>query len=129
MIIQSVNKEKMFSRKLKKNVLFYLCFCLLMFVYMTGVLGPSDQYEDTIETDPANQPTKTILYWTEWWNNPTWFFGSGMDVFSHCPISNCMITDNRSEINIHNFDAVIFHSWNLFTTDFKFPEERSSHQR
>ena len=80
-------------------------------------------------TKKVNQPPKTILYWTQWWNNPNWFFGTGNDVFSHCPVSNCLITDNSSMTNIQDFDAVLFHSWNLFTTGFQFPQHRSALQR
>ena len=77
----------------------------------------------------TSQSQKTILYWTPWWNNSTWYFGDGSDVFSNCPVSNCFITDNRSFSKTQDFDAVLFHSWNLFETDLNFPEIRSTKQR
>ena len=78
-----------------------------------------------------NTRTKSILYWTPWWlrNSKDWFFGVGKDVFRDCPISDCIITDQRREWDVHKFDAVIFHSWHLFKSDMNFPQTRSRHQR
>ena len=127
----------------KRNI---LVFCVLSSVYfgMWALIGQNERLDESKErTVGANSSivenskkssesvTKSILYWTPWWldNSRDWFFGSGKEVFRHCPVNNCIVTDKRSDRDIHKFDAVIFHSWHLFKTAMQFPEKRSKHQR
>ena len=48
----------------------------------------------------ALRPPKTILLGTPWWFNSSWFFPSGSAAFSSCPVSNCYMTDNKSQADI-----------------------------
>ena len=128
--------------RFKRNL---LLVCLLFGLYL-GIQTFSGEELKTAETKgkevskkpiaaqsdkTTNTKTKSILYWTPWWlrNSKDWFFGIGKDVFRDCPVSDCIITDQRREWDVHKFDAVIFHSWHLFKSDMHFPQTRSKHQR
>ena len=51
-------------------------------------------------------------------------------MFAHCPVSNCLLTANRSLLpSLHQYDALLFHSWKMFAPDVPVPPVRSPHQR
>ena len=80
-------------------------------------------------TKVPNTKAKSILYSTPWWNGKDWFIGIGQEPFQGCPVSNCIVTDSIKDQEVHQFDAVIFHSWHLFYSGTLFPGTRSKHQR
>ena len=80
-------------------------------------------------TKVPNTKAKSILYSTPWWNGKDWFIGIGQEPFQGCPVSNCIVTDSIKDQEVHQFDAVIFHSWHLFYSGTMFPGTRSKHQR
>ena len=50
-------------------------------------------------------------------------------MFAHCPVTNCLLTANRSLLpSLHQYDALLFHSWKMFAADVAVPPVRSSHQ-
>ena len=61
---------------------------------------------------------KTILYYTEWWpDHPdpaSWDLGEGEEMFASCPHTNCRLTANTTELPIHQYSALLFHTWKLF---------------
>ena len=73
---------------------------------------------------------KTILFWTTWYVKNYWpGFEDGFDngKLNKCPMSNCLLTNNRSLIN--ESQAVIFH---MQPGDFNvgdLPKHRHPHQR
>ena len=71
------------------------------------------------------KPLKTILFWTKFFDSEDFYFGLGMQPFSHCPVNSCQTTANQTLIS--ESDAVIFHIPNLDLSTL--PESRSSHQR
>merc|ERR1712018_679507 len=83
----------------------------------------------------SSKSVQTILYYTPWWpthaSSKTWDLGEGSSPFAHCPVKNCYITANRSHLpSLAQFDALLFHSWNLFhKKGMPAPKVRSKDQR
>ena len=50
-------------------------------------------------------------------------------IFSHCPVSNCYLTSDRTKLPEHLHDALLFHSHDLFQHKMRLPETRSLGQR
>ena len=78
---------------------------------------------------------QTILFYTPWWPDhaspKTWDLGEGSSPFAHCPQKSCFITANSSHLpSLAQFDALLFHSWNLFHKPGRtIPKVRSRDQR
>lgn len=56
--------------------------------------------------------TKTILYFTKFWDKDDFLFGQGRDVFTsyNCPVSDCWATSHKTALpSLSDFDAVLFH--------------------
>ena len=78
-----------------------------------------------------------MLLWTKLWEEqgigPDWDLGQGSRPFARCPVSNCHITvnwDNNDDSRVPDYDALLFHSWQLFHTDnFVLPSRRSGRQK
>ena len=45
---------------------------------------------------PAKGHTKRVLFYTSFFGDWTWAFGTGREAFSRCPVTNCLVTSNRS---------------------------------
>ena len=77
--------------------------------------------------------TKSILIWNSAHRIETSAFGTGSEPFvTHkCPVSDCKVVDNTTDLPFDEFDAVIFHIHEMEVT--KLPEEvnctRSRYQR
>jgi len=63
----------------------------------------------------SNNHTKLILYWTSLFDDPTFDIGFGTSPFTHCPVSNCFTTTNRSLFN--QSDIVLFHGRSMTMSD------------
>ena len=91
--------------------------------------------ESVLNISAPRVETRTILYYTTWWPDHaspgSWDLGEGSSPFAHCPEKNCVITSNRSLLpSVAQFDALLFHSWNLFhRAGMTIPKLRSLHQR
>jgi len=91
--------------------------------------------ESVLNISAPRVETRTILYYTPWWPDHaspgSWDLGEGSSPFAHCPEKNCVITSNRSLLpSVAQFDALLFHSWNLFhRPGMTIPKLRSLHQR
>ncbi|XP_046472919.1 alpha-(1,3)-fucosyltransferase C-like [Neodiprion pinetum] len=70
--------------------------------------------------------TKTILYWTKMWESDNMDFGDG-DIFASCAVWKCVATNNRTALNVQDFDMIIFHALDIKANDL--PQQRSPHQR
>ena len=89
------------------------------------------------DSSSSNSPKRlqTILYYTPWWPDhaspTTWDLGEGSSPFAHCPQQSCFITANHTHLpSLAQFDALLFHSWNLFHKPGKtIPRVRSRDQR
>lgn len=86
-----------------------------------------------LESNLPQRDVKVILFWTKFFNNPTWYMGK--ETFNEadleslgCPISNCVFTHKKDYLDFPNhYDAIIFHSAeNWFQSNI--PSMRSSHQ-
>ena len=90
---------------------------------------------DQSSSDVSSKRVQTILYYTSWWPSheasKTWDLGEGSSPFAHCPQQSCYITANRSHLpSLAQFDALLFHSWNLFHKQgMPVPKVRSHDQR
>ena len=75
---------------------------------------------------------KYILFFTTIMNS-TPDFPRGQTLFEHCPVSDCIITNNQSALpSVSQFDAVIFHLSDLErlkTEDLPDQKERNPNQR
>ncbi len=58
-------------------------------------------------------PPKYILFWTPFFDNPTWYVGTGSDIFksSECKEQRCITTTDKSMLP--NSSLVLFHGRNL----------------
>ena len=98
---------------------------------------PLSSSEASPNVPSSNSPERvqTILYYTPWWPDhaspKTWDLGEGSSPFAHCPQQSCYITANRSHLpSLAQFDALLFHSWNLFhKPGMTIPRVRSKNQR
>ena len=98
---------------------------------------PLSSSEASPNVTSSNSPERvqTILYYTPWWPDhaspKTWDLGEGSSPFAHCPQQSCYITANRSHLpSLAQFDALLFHSWNLFhKPGMTIPRVRSKNQR
>ena len=131
------------------HVLFLTLFTALSFFILSSRLPNQQMFllKESAPRDPtsfseansnvsssSNSP-KTILYYTPWWPDhaspKTWDLGEGSSPFAHCPQPNCYITANHSHLpSLAQFDALLFHSWNLFQKrGMTVPSVRSADQR
>ncbi len=54
--------------------------------------------------------TKHVLLFTSYFDMKTWGMPLGRDAFSRCPVSNCRLTNDRTDMpSISDYDAVLFH--------------------
>ena len=131
------------------TVLFLTVFTALSFFLLSSRLSnqqmflmkesaprdPSSFSEANPNVSSSNSPQQTILFYTPWWPDhaspTTWDLGEGSSPFAHCPQPNCYITANRSHLpSLAQFDALLFHSWNLFhKRGTTVPRVRSKDQR
>ena len=79
----------------------------------------SSEVSIDVSSDNSRERVQTILYYTPWWpdhaSSKTWALGEGSKPFDHCPQKSCYITANHSHLpSLAQFDALLFHSWNLF---------------
>jgi hypothetical protein len=79
--------------------------------------------------------TKFILFWSRFFNMPTW--GVNMETYGedylrliNCSFTNCLITHNRNLLNSTAlYDAVIIHGSEQFAQELiDIPSVRSPHQ-
>lgn len=109
-----------------------LGFILVLIKYFRDHVLESSVNRYTILNDFVSKrdesDKKYILYWMK-------FFGEEFKNKTNenylesigCPVTNCIFTENKSLMNHHEFDAIIFHaaeSWKLMDL----PETRSPHQ-
>ncbi|KAK4878324.1 hypothetical protein RN001_010830 [Aquatica leii] len=52
---------------------------------------------------------KHILFWTSYFSQKDYYIGFGSEPFGKCEYKNCFTTNNKSFLNIDQFDAVVFH--------------------
>ncbi|XP_025833212.1 alpha-(1,3)-fucosyltransferase C-like [Agrilus planipennis] len=75
------------------------------------------------------QLIKYILYWTKMFDREDFYYGLGYEPFQNCEYKNCFTTSNKNQMDIRDFNALVFHG-PLY--DFKEngkPWARSNHQR
>ena len=75
-----------------------------------------------------------ILYYTSWWPDhldpKSWNVGEGSWMFANCPHKNCYLTRNKRYLpHLHQYSALLFHTWKLFAKDVSVPVERSPLQK
>ena len=100
-----------------------LTICCLYLVYRILIIYGAIYLPRTRHEETSRRP-KLIVFGTSFWRDRTWEVGEGSEVFKNCPISNCYLTSDQSEIK--NCDAVIYHAHEIN----EFPQfERSSDQR
>jgi len=78
--------------------------------------------------------THNILYYTAWWEDhpdpKSWDLGEGSWMFASCPHKNCYLTSNKQFLpHLHQYSALLFHTWKLFAKDVSIPVERSPLQK
>lgn len=105
-------RQNAFSDKIIKSISNYV---------EEQTIAPADHTASPVYTAKK----KMILYWTKLWSSDNMDFGDG-DIFDSCPVWNCMATNNRTAVNVEDFDAIIFHALNVKTNDL--PQRRSPHQ-
>lgn len=97
---------------------------------------PEGRQEDN-DNNPRKAPPITfhnILYYTSWWEDhkdpASWDLGEGSWMFENCQHKNCYLTANKHFLpNIHQYSALLFHTWKLFAKDVSIPLERSPLQK
>ena len=118
--------------------IFFLSFRLPiqhMFSIPAEPLLQISQSSSEASPDVSSKRVQTILYYTPWWpshaSSKTWDLGEGSSPFAHCPQQSCYITANHSHLpSLAQFDALLFHSWNLFhKRGMPVPKVRSHDQR
>ncbi|XP_055334689.1 alpha-(1,3)-fucosyltransferase C-like [Paramacrobiotus metropolitanus] len=67
---------------------------------------------------------KIILFWTKFFGGPNSFMGEEGLKLKDCPINNCVLSDDREDVNIS--DALIFHPIDFDNLDL--PVSRQPHQ-
>ena len=70
---------------------------------------------DSMELYNPNK-TKTILFWTRFFNHHDWYAdkngNAGEEILKsvNCPVTNCYFTHDRKYLkNVTEFDAIMFH--------------------
>ena len=95
----------------------------------------SSEASPGVSSSNSPERVQTILFYTHWWEDhaspKTWDLGEGSSPFAHCPQQSCFITANHTHLpSLAQFDALLFHSWNLFRKPGKtIPRVRSQDQR
>jgi len=101
------------------------CFLSLLAMGFVSLLVLNDM--SSMVTEPPQQPLKTILYHTPFFEHADWRFGIGQEPFRQCKVQNCYVTDNRSHFEHYNqFDAILFHVRDI--RDFPKQSLRLPHQ-
>ena len=84
-------------------------------------------------TQSITRTMKTILVWNAYYRVEVGVFGYGHEPFvrNQCPVSDCLMTTNRSHVPLDQFDAILFNVPLLFNVSQKFPErgQRRPEQR
>jgi hypothetical protein len=107
-------------RKLK--ALFLICFITVVICCIQIqqpreeiVQNTFDDFSIIEDGDLKLNGVKNILFWTRFFNNPSWVIGgeeAGAETLKSvdCPVTNCFFTHNRNHLDdITNFDAIAFH--------------------
>ncbi len=77
---------------------------------LSDILGSVSAESKPLE---KTETMKMILYHTAFWSDP-YILGMGQTFFKHCPVHQCYGTNDSSLLpSIEEFDAVIFHPWNM----------------
>lgn len=139
--IKSLNFSQSSSKKFRKISFFFLFLIVLIWLYILNSksikkvpvfkISESKKFQSITK---RSQRTKSILFWTRFFNDLSWYTG-GLEEIDEtflnsikCPATNCFFTHNRNLFNnVTDFDAILFHtpeSMNLSTV----PNFRSSHQ-
>lgn len=72
--------------------------------------------------------SRSILYWMKMFDAEDFYLGFGRKIFANCPVTNCFTTNNKNEMPIENFDAIIFHGPEYKVWSYGTPAKRKSSQ-
>eukprot|EP00092_Neocalanus_flemingeri_P102044 GFUD01130498.1.p1 GENE.GFUD01130498.1~~GFUD01130498.1.p1 ORF type:complete len:419 (+),score=81.45 GFUD01130498.1:117-1373(+) len=91
---------------------------------------------ENVQTQEKDSPSTfhNILYYTTWWPDhkdpASWDLGEGAGMFQNCAHKNCYLTANKKFLpQLHQYSALLFHTWKLFSRDVHLPIERSPLQK
>ncbi len=105
-------------KKLLLSLSLYLTICCVYYLLM---MQPSKQ----------PPPMKSILIWNSIGRIETGYFNVGSSSFKECPVSQCRIFTEHTDLPFHQFDAVVMNMFDVHGSPLPEVEgfNRSSHQR
>ena len=100
----------------------------LQLVFHDSKVTYTVEYSDPCQ-DPNDSGCKKILLWNNAQRIEAASFGLGRDPFvrHRCPVADCFISNNRSEFQFDQLDAVVISAQDLWAT--RLPPQRNSGQR
>lgn len=124
---------------LKRKFLYVFIFFVFLGVYFTytnvGILNifAKLEYKPVIRLfigqSKNNTSTKNILYWNKFFSKSDMNLGLGSKIFENCPAKNCYTTNNKSLMNIDDFDAIVFHIPTFKVEESGIPQRRKINQK
>ncbi|ESO95723.1 hypothetical protein LOTGIDRAFT_95386, partial [Lottia gigantea] len=67
-----------------------------------------------------------ILLWTPYFGSEDWNYDNRATVFSSCPVSNCVLSYDKSELK--SSDVLLFHTRDFYTSYYPLPKYRTNEQ-
>lgn len=118
---------KKYYRSIYTPILVFLIFISIIFFWKSEKSASVVYVEDDFDSLDDN---RYILIWTEQGFGKKWGIDKNvMDnkFFEECPETRCVITNNRSFLPEHRFNAIFFNAAEL-TERSRIPKTRSPHQ-
>ncbi len=99
--------------------------CALVMPVAINLMGGISQLTPNAEEEI---PPKYILYWTPFFANPTWYVGSGSDIFKSagCSEQRCIATTDKTKLP--NSSLVLFNGQNLVLETTHMPQQHNKDQ-